>query len=868
MSLSSGVRLGAYEIVTLLGAGGMGEVYRARDTRLGRDVALKILPVAFAADAERLARFQREAHTLAALNHPNIAHLHGFEESNEGGALVMELVEGEDLSQRIARGAIPIDEALPIARQMAEALEAAHEQGVVHRDLKPANIKVRPDGTVKVLDFGLARALEPPTALPNMSQSPTITTPAMTQTGMILGTAAYMSPEQARGSTVDRRADVWAFGVVLWEMLTGTRLFEGATVSDTLASVLKTEPDWKALPQTTPSSIRRLLRRCLEKDRKRRLDSAAAARLEIDEALIAPSPTEAQPKSVPRSARIAWIVAAAASLAALALPAARYLAEVPAARDALSFLIYPPENTQFAGPEGGGVGDAAQLAVSPDGKQIVFVAQSESGYQLWLRPMGAVTAHAIPSTQDGTYPFWSPDSRSVGFFARGKLKRVQISGGPPVELCDAIAGRGGSWNADNVIVFAPDAARQGISRVSADGGTPAPVSILDTEYGESSHRWPHFLPDGRHFLYTAVVGTCCPAEKPARVKIGAIDGSEPAVLFDVESSVAFASGHLLFNRLGTVVAQPFDPIARRLSGDGIRLAENVSSEGSRYASFSASKTGVLVYAPLDRPPTQLTWLDREGKTLGTVGELSRYRSPALSRDDREVAVEVVDASLRSDLWVLNAGGKRTQLTFDPGGSRSPVWARDGLSISFSATRQGGAQLRRRLVSGAGDEERLVYGQGGVVPTDWSPEGRLIAYTGGTGGSFDIWMLPLSGDRKPSAYLQTPANESNAAFSPDGRWVAYQSNVQMRGTTFMCGRFPRPATSNPGFQRTAAANSPSGATTARNYFSSRRTVRSWLWTLIPGSRSLPIRLGRCSGKARWLMSVAGRTMCRRTASGSW
>ncbi len=757
----------------------MGQVFRARDTKLNRDVALKVLPDSFANDADRLARFTREAQTLASLNHPHIAAIYGLEESGGVRALVMELVEGDDLSQRIARGAIPFDEALPIAKQIAEALEAAHEQGIIHRDLKPANIKVRADGTVKVLDFGLAKAMDPATGSPSSaSMSPTITTPAMTQAGMILGTAAYMSPEQARGSTVDKRADVWAFGVVLWEMLTGSRLFEGATVSDTLASVLKTEPDWSALAQTTPPAKRRLLRRCLEKDRKRRLDSAADARLEIDEALTVPSTTDAaaQPRSAPRSTRFAWVVAATAVLAAaaLALPAVRYLRETSPASDAVSFDILPPENTQFGGPEFGGTGDATQVAVSPDGRQIVFVAKAESGYQLWLRPIGTVTARAIPGTQDGTYPFWSPDSRSVGFFAGGKLKKVQIGGGPAIALCDAPAGRGGSWNRDNVIVFAPSAAGEGISRVSSAGGAPVPMSALDTAYGESSHRWPHFLPDGRHFLYTATVGTCCPPSKPARVRIGVLDGPETAVLFDVESSAAYASGYLLFNRLGALMAQPFDPISRQLTGDGVPLTENVGWEGSRYASFSVSNTGVLLYAsPLARGATQLPWLDREGKTLGTVGEVSTYVNPAVSRDDRDVAVQVVGASQRGDVWILNAEGKQTRMTFDPAGSGAPIWSPDGLRIAFAGIRQGAATLRQKLVSGAADEEELVNKQGSVTPTDWSADGRFVAYTRtGTGGSNDIWVLPLSGDRKPFAFVQTAANEAGATFSSDGRWIAY------------------------------------------------------------------------------------------------
>ncbi len=455
LALAPGTRLGVYEIVAHIGEGGMGLVYRARDTKLNRDVALKVLPDLFASDADRLARFTREAQTLASLNHPNIAHIHGLEESGGVRALVMELVEGDDLSQRIARGAIPIDEALPIAKQIAEALEAAHQQGIIHRDLKPANIKLRPDGAVKVLDFGLAKALAPeqlPGSATPQSQSPTITSPAMlTGAGIVLGTAAYMAPEQAKGREADKRSDIWAFGCVLYEMLTGRRPFDGEDMTDVLGAVVRLEPAWEALPSDVPAPVRTLLRQCLVKDRRRRVGDIAAVLFVLDhQASLAPTVPV-----VSRSNRIAWLVAALATIAliATAVVALRMSRSGTLAPDLVEFTIAPPENTSFGGPAAGGTGNVAQLAISPDGRNIVFVARAQSAFQIWLRPVASAEARPIQGTEGAAFPFWSQDSRFIAFFAGGKLKKVAIAGGPPLELADATAGRGGSWSRDNVIVF-------------------------------------------------------------------------------------------------------------------------------------------------------------------------------------------------------------------------------------------------------------------------------------------------------------------------------------------------------------------------------------------------------------------------------
>ena len=481
MPLTPGARLGVYEVTAQIGEGGMGQVFRARDTKLDRDIAIKILPAAFAHDVDRLARFQREAKTLASLNHPNIAIIHGLEQAGDVHALVMEFVDGEDLSQRIARGAIPLDEALPIAKQIADALEAAHEQGIIHRDLKPANIKVRADGCVKVLDFGLAKAIEPVAVAGNMTQSPTITTPAMTQAGMILGTAAYMSPEQARGRPVDRRTDIWAFGCVLYEMLTGKRAFQGEDVTDTIAAVVKEQPDLTRVP--VPA--RRLLESCLEKDPRKRLQAIGDMRLLMEAA------PRAVPPSRPRHGSAAWVVAGVAALGAAVLApiALIHFREVPPETSVIRATILPPDNTTFDFAQGLGL-----PALSPDGRRIVFGARTADGATpLWVRSLDALTAQPLAGTDGATFPFWSPDGQFIAFFADGKLKKIDASGGPALTLTDAPLGRGGSWSRDGVIVFA-GAVGGALLRVSSAGGASSPVT-------RESGSFPWFLPDGQHFLF-------------------------------------------------------------------------------------------------------------------------------------------------------------------------------------------------------------------------------------------------------------------------------------------------------------------------------------------------------------------------------
>jgi Tol biopolymer transport system component/tRNA A-37 threonylcarbamoyl transferase component Bud32 len=785
MALMPGMTLGNFEIIAPLGAGGMGEVYRARDTRLDREVALKILPDAVARDPDRTARFAREARTLAALNHPHIAQLHGLEEAGDVRALVMELVEGEDLSQLIARGPLPLDDALPIARQIADALEAAHDAGIIHRDLKPANIKVRPDGTVKVLDFGLAKALEPAVAAAgDQFASPTITSPAqMTHAGMILGTAAYMSPEQARGRVLDRRTDVWAFGCVLFEMLTGVRAFSGDDVTETLATIMKSDPPTARLPADTPVEIRRLLTRCLQKDRRLRLQHIGDARLELEDAA---HPTSASPTAaVPRGPgwRL-WLGGAATALAALG--AGIGLSEWRRAREPVTpmqFAIASPPQTTFATPPGGGTGVAPQFAISPDGSAVVFVADNGKGSQLWHRPLNTVDARILPGTDGAAFPFWSPDSQSVGFFADSKLKRIRVESGPPSVVCDAPQGRGGTWNANNVIVFSPSAT-SALQRVTAIGGIPQDVSTLDAEYGETSHRFPFFLPDGTHFMYTASVGTCCPAARSARIKIGVLDATTTETLTNMESSVAYASGHLLFAdpTSGTLMARPFDATSRKFAGEPFAVAGGLASEGSRYASFSVSSNGLLVHGSgARRIQSQLTWLDRAGRQQGTVGDVGVIMNMALAPDDTRAAVARIDPQTGNrDIWVVDSTtNAESRVSFDAGEDDAPVWAVGGQQVLFVGQRPDSWSIISKATVAATKEQVLFTHKGlfrdNLNVNDVSADGALILLQlRGSLEAADLWML-RSGTTTPEPYSQSKAFKIDAAFSPDGKWVAYQSN---------------------------------------------------------------------------------------------
>ena len=776
MPLPAGTRFGVFEITAAIGFGGMGEVYRATDTNLKRQVALKVLPTSFADDSQRLARFQREAEILAALNHPNIAHIHGLEKADGTVALVMELVEGPTLADQLAKGAIPIDEALAIAKQIAEALEAAHEQGIVHRDLKPANIKVRDDGTVKVLDFGLAKATDPVGALTAISSmSPTITTPAMTQTGMILGTAAYMSPEQARGKMVDRRADVWAFGAVLFEMLTGRRAFPGDDVSDTLAAVLRAEPDWTQVPRAISPTLLVFLRRTLEKDPRQRVGDIRDVRLALDGAFEPAGPPAAATRPSTRGSRVAWLIAATAvfAVAALALPAVKHLRETSPLETRVD-LVTPATS------------DPVSFALSPDGRQIVFVGSADGGSRLWLRSLSSTSAQPLAGTDGAAYPFWSPDSGSLAFFADGQLKRLDLGGGAPRVLAAARAARGGTWNAAGVILFAPNIASP-LFRVSAAGGEAAPLTKLNRQV---SHRFPIFLPDGRHFLFYGSGET-----DTSGIYLGTLEEEATTRVVAAETAgVYLPSGWLLWVRAGTLVAQRLDLDRRALTGDPITVADAVAVNGSYFGGMSVSATGVVAYRRRGTGERrQLTWFDQTGKALGTLGEPdSTLTAPSVSPDGRRVAFSrsVQD---NKDLWILD-GTRATRLTFDLGRDDNPIWSPDGRQIVFASIRKGPYEMYLKAASSEGEDERLVDSSQNTVATDWSSDGRFLLYTvRDPQTDQDFWVRPMTGDRTPWMFLKTPFSEDAGRFSPDGRWVAYMSNESGRMEIYV-RPFARPLSS--------------------------------------------------------------------------
>jgi len=790
MPLNAGSRLGPYEIVAPLGAGGMGEVYRARDTKLNREVAIKVLPEVFAKDPERLARFEREAQVLASLNHPNIAQIHGLEASSDGPALVMELVEGETLAERMGTGLgrpekprpVPIDAALPIARQIADALEAAHSQGIVHRDLKPANVKLRPDGTVKVLDFGLAKALGTgvgsggtPTPVPSMS--PTLASPVGTLAGAILGTAAYMAPEQARGKTVDKRADIWAFGCVLFEMLTGTRAFGGEEITDTLAFILTKDPDWNALPPATLAPIRRLLRRCLEKDAQKRLHDIADARIEIDEAAAGGeiATTDPAPRAKGRE-RLAWSTAATLALI-LAAGAVVLSRRTAPALDVTRLDVATPASS-----------DPISFAISPDGRQLAFVANADGVSKLWIRGLDQADAHVLAGTDDATLPFWSPDSRAIGFFSNGKLKRVDVSGAGLTTLANAPSGRGGTWNSDGVVVFAPSTS-SGLMRIPAAGGDAVALTKLGDN--EGSHRFPQFLPDGRHVFFAMAIGA--PATRGTYVT--SLDGGPPRRFMENDTTAVFARPDwLLFVNQGTLVARHFDPVGLTASGDPIVVDRNVGGDAAiTLGAFSASST-VLAHRSITGVRRQLVWMDRAGKVLAALGapDDASISGPDLSADGRRVAISRNTLQGSNDIWIIDvARAFPTRFTFDPASDTAAVWAADGSRVFFRSTRSGGGDLFEKSTNGATTEQLLLASSDPKSPVDMTPDGRLLLFVSTrpqTG--VDLFALPLTGDRKPFPVVQTSFDESEGQFSPDVRWLTYTSNESGRQEIYV-QPFPGP-----------------------------------------------------------------------------
>ena len=796
MSLTPGTRLGVYEISALIGEGGMGQVYRARDTKLNRDVALKVLPDSFAHDADRRARSTREAQTLASLNHPHIAAIYGLEESGGITALVMELVEGDDLSQRIARGAIPIDEALPIAKQIADALEAAHEQGIIHRDLKPANIKVRADGTVKVLDFGLAKAMEPAAgSSSNMSQSPTLSMRA-TQAGIILGTAAYMAPEQARGKTVDKRADIWAFGVVLFEMLAGAPPFPGEDISRVLARVIDRDPDWTLLPPTLSPALGRYLRRCLMKDPRQRIRDIGDVRLALEGAFetAAPQTTPAATTEAPRG-RLAWMTAFAgvlgvALITALALWAPWRSPPVPTLRTLLVSIGADASLSTISG---------ASAILSPDGTTLAFVATDANRSRLYIRKLDQLQAGALAGTEDADSPFMSPDSQWIAFFASGKLKKVAVTGGAAVNLCDAPNARGGTWADDDTIFFTSEStSNTTLMRVSAAGGTPAAFGTLSK--GAVTQRWPQALPGGKAVLYSEHSSQNAWGDR-SNLVVAPLSGGTPKVVVSggyygryVPSGPGSPTrgerqgGHLVYVQQSTLFAVRFDLDRLETIGQAVPALEGLASNmafGS--AQLALSSDGTLVYVPGLAATTvrPIDWLTRDGKTSVIRAVPADWANPRFSPDGQKLAIDISDGKQR-DIWVYEwARDTLTQLTFDTGDDHDPVWTPDGRRIVFASDRAKASIANLYWVNGDGTGEvtRLTDSPEIQAPFSWHPSGRFLAFqTYGAATGTDLMILPMEGDPargwtpgKPTVFLGTPAAETAPMFSPDGQWVAYASN---------------------------------------------------------------------------------------------
>ena len=776
MPLSHGVRLGPYEILDAIGAGGMGEVYRARDTRLERTVAIKILPAHLSGDPLQKQRFEREAKTVSSLNHPHICVLYDVGSQDGVDYLVMECVEGETLARRLGKSALPLEKVLKYGMQIADALDKAHRSGVVHRDLKPGNIMLTPSGA-KLLDFGLAKPAAPLASLATL----TATAPkqsAVTQEGTIVGTFQYMSPEQIEGKEVDGRSDIFSLGAVLYEMVTGQRAFQGKSQLSVASAILEKEPTpISTVKPMTPPTLDHAIRRCLAKDREERWQTARDLALELKWTAELGSQAET-PLGVRRGARawLGWTLAGFAAVIALIFWIG-YLRRAPAPQQVVRAIILPPEKTTFTS-----VGiDGGPVTVSPDGQRLAFAATDDSGnHLLWVRPIDSVAAHSLPGTEGGAWAFWSPDSRYLGFFAGGKLKKIEISGGPAEALCDALGGRGGAWSSDGTILFAPTT-QSSLYRVSEAGGTAVPATKLDDSRHETSHRWPYFLPDGQHFIFFAR------GDEPGTYA-GTLRSQETKFVLASESNGAYASpGYLLYWRDASLMAQPFDARHLAPAGNAVPIADHVLfSAAQSYGVFSVSQNGVLALQAGDASVNQLSWFDRTGKQLNVISggrEPSLVIGPRLSPDGRKLAATIFGfGASHGDIWLYDLSRDvRTRFTFESGAISTPVWSPDGSQIAFGASRPNHQSIiYARASSGAGDVLTLLEDpQNALNPTSWSPDGRFLAYfrteRSAPASRQQIWILPLLGDRKPFPFLPSAFDERTPEFSPDGRWIAYESN---------------------------------------------------------------------------------------------
>ncbi len=776
MSLSPGGRIGPYQVVEPIGAGGMGQVYRARDTRLGRDVALKVLPEAVAADPERRARLEREARVLASLNHPNIATLYGIEESPEGCALVMELVDGVTLADRLALRAcetfgLPVEQALTIARQIAEALEVAHAQGIVHRDLKPANVTVRNDGTVKVLDFGLAKAF---TAT---SDSGVTVTAMSADTHAVAGTPAYMSPEQARGEGIGPQSDIWSFGVVLYELLTGASPFARPTTAETLASVLESRPNYALLPPGLPVMARHVIRRCLENDPKRRWQHIGDVRIGIDAVLSTTTEKADSPIAVRARSRALgpWmamtVIAVVATAGLIALLNGGRTSDAPLFEGRIDL---PGSASNSFAPD---------FAIAPDAQNIVIVAADPSGRQmLWIRRRDSLAMRQLEGTEGAEAPFWSHDSQSVAFVANGRLRRIRVAGGPPSPVADAAYPVPGTWSRDNVILFTPGPDAP-LARVSASGGIPSPVTVLNATAGEATHAYPFFLPDGRRFLYAAWSATGA----ALGVHAGSLDSANSTLLLSGIPSAQYADGALFYVQETALVVRGFDSVrATFTTNETVPIAAQVSlgrlsltNAGARAPAFSVSSAGMLVYQRAPASLSRLVWLDSRGREIEVLGQAAEYSDVFLSPDDQYAASSIATGDGTRDIWRFDTKGRTSRpIASGPGNQGGGVFSPDGRNrVAFSSDREGRVDLYETSVSGSGRETLLLKDDAVKHVLDWSADFLLYLTVSGPNLAVDLWTLPLSGDdRRPRPFLKTPAQEGiGAQASPDGKWVAYQSN---------------------------------------------------------------------------------------------
>ncbi len=792
-----GQTISHYKILEKLGEGGMGIVYKAQDTKLDRIVALKFLPPHLSASEQDKARFIQEAKAAAALNHPNICTIHGIEEYESQTYIVMEFVEGQTLREKGSN--VPLKQAIEIGIQMADGLAAAHEKGIVHRDLKPENIMLQKDGRVRIMDFGLAK-------LKGASR--------LTQAGSTVGTAGYMSPEQVQGMETDHRTDIFSLGVLLYEMFAGQSPFKGMHETAINYEIVNVDPEpMSSVKAEIPPELDAIVLECLAKEQAERYQSVAEVGKELRRLKRETSKARVSRVSVAREAYRSSAISpveelkpaegltakklfsverlglAGALLALIAL-AVFHFTETPPDTRTYRAIIPPPEKMNFSTSFGG------HISLSPDGRLLAFVARDSAGKTLlWVRPLNALTGQALNGTEDASFPFWSPDNRFIGFFASGKLKKIEASGGPPQTLCDASTGRGGTWSDKGTIVFCPSGGPFSLSRVAAAGGLPVTITKLDSSRIEISHRWPYFLPDGEHFLYSTRTTSGGVGEGDA-IFVASLDTTfSPRLLVNSGSSVDYANGHLLFAREQTLMAQPFDTKGLEMTGDAFPIAERVYFESfTGKTSFSASQNGILVYqSGGSSSGIRLLWYDRTGKQIGAINQSSVYHDLRLSPDGKRIAISQFDAKSRNtDVWLYEISrAVWTRFTFDPATERWPIWSPDGSTILFASDRKKRFDLFQRASSGAGSEELVLESNLQKFPNDWSRDGRFIAYHADDPKTKnDIWILPMKSERKPLLFLQTEFNENRATFSPDGRWIAYQSDESGRNEVYI-RPFPGP-----------------------------------------------------------------------------